>query len=292
MGYFVEEGDVTGPRFAWTRFNLALFGSGGEAFLHEEGELVELAEAVAFFEDAVTILSHAEEEGVVDFVHHAGGEEGFVVFRGEEGGGLIVVFLGALGLEFHVGGEAVVVDAVDEVLLGVLEAVELAEGEVDAVSVGEVFADVPEDVGELEGVAEGDGVVFCAVFIGSEEGEADEADGGGDAEGVLLEVFPGVEALGMEVHLAALDDVGEVFAGDLVAVADGEDIALEVDEAEGGVGLVGGEDVFPAFEAGGFLGEGEVEIVSEVIDDAAVGVEGDEVVTAVAGNAAEGKGEV
>jgi len=263
-----------------------------EAFLEEEGDFLRFGEAVALGEDLVVVGLHLDEEGLVDAVHDAGGEEGFEVFWREEVAGFLVEAQGAVGLEGHELLEAVIMALGGEVGFGDAEFCEFGEGEVDAVSVLEVFLDVAEDVGELEGVAEGDGVVSGALDISSEEGEADEADGGGDAVAVALEVFPGLEALGGEVHFAAFDDIDEVLAGDGVEVADGEDFPLEVGEAEGGVGLAGGEDVFPPGEAFFLLFEGEVEVVGEVIDDAAVGVEGDEVGAALGGDAAEGEGEI
>ena len=122
---------------------------------------------------------------MVDVAHDLGGAEGAAVGGGAEVRGLAEEILGAVGLEVHEGDEAVVVDAAEEVALGVVEAGEVGEREVDAAAVGEVLADVAEDVGELEGVAEGDGVVAGGVG-GAEDAEGDEADGAGDPVAVAL----------------------------------------------------------------------------------------------------------
>ena len=89
---------------------------------------------------------------MVEGAHDLGGHEGLAVVEGEGFEGITEEPVGALGLVAHHGDEAVVVCVGHEVGLGVIEAMKVFEGEVNASFVVEVFADIAEDVGELEGM--------------------------------------------------------------------------------------------------------------------------------------------
>jgi hypothetical protein len=253
---------------------------------------VQLAEAVAAVEDAEVVFTHFLEEGVVDAVHHAGGEEGFVILGREEGGRFGVEFFAAIGLEGHEGREAVIVDAGDEILFGVLKLAEVVEGNVNALSIRQVLADVAEDISKLEGIAEGDGVVVRSFGIGSEEGETNQADRRGDTIGVFLQVIPGVEALRLQVHLAAHDHISKIFRRDVVEISYFENITLEILQTKRGIACVIIKDRFPPGEAGFFFLDGKIEVIGEVIDDPAEGVEADEMLPPVGRDALEREGEV
>ncbi len=90
---------------------------------------------------------------------------------------------GAFNLEGDEAALGVVADFALEVVNGVAEALEIFQGEVDAVS-AEVFLDVPEDVGELHGEAEVDGVIPGPGVTVAENLHTDESDYGGDAVAV------------------------------------------------------------------------------------------------------------
>ncbi len=159
--------------------------------------------------------------------------------------------LGALHLEGDEASLRVVADFAFEFLLRVAEALEFFQRKVDAVA-GEVFLDVPQDVGELHGEAEVDGVFPGFRVAVAEYLETDETDDGGDPVAVEAEVFEGPVAVVGEVHLDAADKVLEVGLGDFVGL--------------GGVGE-GGEDgavrqaTVGRIEAGGELLEGGLLVV-------------------------------
>ena len=164
-------------------------------------------------------MAHPLQEGVVDASHDFGREEGAAFIGREEVLSFLKERFGAVGLEGHEGEEAAVVDAAEEVAFGVLEAGQVREGQVDTDSVGEVFADVADDVGELQGVAEGDGIL-AGCLGGTEDREGGESHGAGDAVVVFLEVLPSAEALRMKIRLAAVDNVVEKLRSDLPPIAD------------------------------------------------------------------------
>ncbi len=255
--------------------------------MREDGEFAPWGEAVAAVEDAEAVAAHLVEEPEVDGAHDFGGTEGAPVGGGEGVGGLGQEVFGAGGLEIHQGEEAIVVGVRHEVVRGVLEAGEVGEGEVDARVVREVLSDVTQDVGELKGVAEGDGVV-AAVGAGAEKWEGEEADGPGDAVGVLPEILHGFEALRGDVGFAAADDFEEEIRREAMAGAEVAHLGFE--GARGAARVREGR--FPCGEFLLFAGWGPFRVVRDVVDGTAEGVESDEVAAAVPRHAGQGEGEV
>ena len=72
-----------------------------------------------------------------------------------------------------------------------------------------VFARIAEDVGELQRLAEIDGVVAAGRVLVAEDFNAQEADDRRHSMAVEVQLLPGFVALRVEVHLAALDEFVE-----------------------------------------------------------------------------------
>ena len=201
---------------------------------------------------------------------------------------MIVKGFGAVVLTLHQRAEAVIVVVIEDLLFGDAEVAEVFEGEVDATGVAGVLADVAQDVGELEGVAEMEGVFLGVGMAVAEDFDADEADDGGDLVAVVEEFFEGLEAGASEVAGDAVDEFGEQSRGEVVFGGEGEDF---VEQGIGAGGTVQ-EGVFPGLELGFALGDGVGFFVGDVIDDAAEGVEGDHVPAAFGGEGEQGEGEI
>jgi hypothetical protein len=120
----------------------------------EEGsrEFFGFGEVGAMGEDVAVEVLDMGEEGFVDsadgFEHGVLGAAG----AGEAVGGGGVECGDAGDLKAHHGLELGGEVAVEEVVFGDMEAVEVVEGDVDAAA-GGVFGDIAEDVGELDGEA-------------------------------------------------------------------------------------------------------------------------------------------
>ncbi len=125
----------------------------------------------------------------------------------------------------------------------------------------------------MQGFAEVDGVVAAAGVLVAEDLDAEEADGGGDAEAVLLEGGEIGVAIGVEVHFAAANQLVKIVEGKAVLLDEGLEFAVD-DEGRGLAGAGEADVVAPVVERGaaGFGGDGFV--VGDIIDFAAEGVEG------------------
>lgn len=245
-------------------------------------------EADAFFEDFEVEVGDFFEDLGVNLSHHFGGDHGLAVGWGEVEFGLMVEGFGAVVLTLHEGAEAVIVVVIEDLLFGDAEVAEVFEGEVDAAGVAGVLADIAKDVGELEGVAEMEGVFLGVGMAVAEDFDADEADDGGDLVAVMEEFFEGLEAGAAEVAGDAVDEFGEEGGIEVVFGGEGEDF---VEEGIGAGGAVK-DGVFPGLELGFSLGDGVGFFVCDVVDDAAEGVEGDHVPAAFGGEGEEGEGEI
>ena len=106
------------------------------------------------------------EQGAVDFGHHEAGFLGSCVCGGQEGEGFVVHRLRAFGLELHEFREALAVAFCAEAeFVGFdFELLQLIHRQVDAAAL-RVFADIANDVGQLQGLAEFVGVL-CGALIG------------------------------------------------------------------------------------------------------------------------------
>jgi hypothetical protein len=231
----------------WNSFRVVLILR-PEAGLRQYPEFFEGGEPDAAREDVVVALFDAEEEAAVDFHEGPEGGAGVVVDEVEEGAGVVVVLAGAAALEAEEFAEfgGGLIEAVDA------EVAEFIGGEVNAMVV-EVFADIAEDIGELEG---------DAAFFGEESGagvgefedmDDGEADDTGDEVAVAVEVVEGFDLRAGEVAGDAIDHFMEEAVRDL--------------EALGGVGESGPEGVW-----GGVALEDEIEVVAPLVEGFGGGV--------------------
>ena len=121
---------------------------------------------------------------------------------------------GALHLEVHQAGEVGAGRRDGAVEPG--RAAELGEvlgGQVRTAVAG-VLANVPEDVGQLQGEAEGVGVLGGALGVRcarhrAEHAQREPADGAGDTAAVDLQLVPGLVGLAAHVHQHAVDQLVE-----------------------------------------------------------------------------------
>lgn len=98
-------------------------------------QLLQLPQSIAAVEDTEVVFAHFLEKRVVDAVHHPGRKKRLVIFGGEKVGGFLIELFTTIRLVGHEGDEAVIVNSVNEVLLGVLKATEVVERDIDAGSV-------------------------------------------------------------------------------------------------------------------------------------------------------------
>jgi len=112
---------------------------------------------------------------------------------------------GALYLVLHEAQEAVVDPASQQVLLTVAKTEEVLLGDIDAAPLG-VFVQVTQDVGELEGDAQIDGVFAGLALISmAEDMDADEAHRGGYQVAISPQLLEGGVALDGEVRYGEAD---------------------------------------------------------------------------------------
>ena len=102
---------------------------------------------MSFGEDIEIGADDFVEEAKIDGAHNFCGDHIFAIDGGEIGGGALVEGEGAIGFPVHEIEESWGAEALGEVIWGVGEAVEIFEGEIDALTVGEVLADIADDIG-------------------------------------------------------------------------------------------------------------------------------------------------
>ena len=116
-------------------------------------------------------------------------------------------------LKTHQFTERPVHDAIRQVVFGAAEATQLVLWNVDAVASG-VLLDVAEDVGQLHGETEVDGVgLDLRVLIVAEYPDAHQPDHRGYLVAIFTEVVEGLIPRDVEVHLHTGDDLIEVLPG-------------------------------------------------------------------------------
>ena len=144
------------------------------------------------------------QQGAVDAGHHQPRLLRAAVRRGQQGQGLVVQAVRTLGLKAHEGGEALGIHTVEDFVRLDVELLQLAHRQVDAPAPG-VFAHVADDVGELQRLAQGVGVVGGLLLRLAEDARRHFAHDAGHEVAVALQVGV-IEVTGlMQVHLAAFD---------------------------------------------------------------------------------------
>ena len=92
-------------------------------------------------------------------------------------------------------------------------------------SAGGVGADVAQDVGELERLAEMDGIIAARRIFVAENLDAQEADDGRDMVTILFQRLKVVVALDVQIHFAALDQIIEQVEAQVELSDDGLEFA-------------------------------------------------------------------
>ena len=126
----------------------------------ENEELAGRVKAHALFKDRVALIAQLFENLAVDLGHHPGGQQAVLILGRQQAFGLTVKAACAPVLQFHELNEALVMTTIEDFQLADAEVSQVFQRQVDAAVVAGVFSDVADDVGELEGVAEVDGVVY------------------------------------------------------------------------------------------------------------------------------------
>ncbi len=210
-----------------------------------------------------------------------------VIGRGDKRIGLFEKCLGAVRFEFHEFEEAVVVGAIFEVFLSEFELREIFERKIDA-AVRDIFADIAQDIGELQRLAESEGVVFGFFRLASKQADGNEAHGAGDFPDVVAEVIPCLKPLRFKIHQAAIDHRREEFGGNLMSVPQIGDFALQFS----GFLKPIVQPLLPLFEGGAALLFRDAFVIRKVVHGAAVGVEHHRVVALFLGQDFESEREV
>ncbi len=191
----------------------------GEPAFEGDPELVWERHPVPTLEDAEVVQLHLFQQAVVDQVHCFGGEERGSVIRVEVHASRVVEGAGTLGFEAHQFEEAFVVALCDEVLFRVPEALQVFLWQVDVAPVL-VWLDVAEDIGQLQGVSEVDGVLACLRVLVAEDFNADQPNAAGNAVAVVLQLVESAVSALEEIALEAIEQEQEVLLRELEALDD------------------------------------------------------------------------
>jgi len=103
-----------------------------ETLLQEKGYLLELAQTIAPVKDAEVVGAHLLKQGVINAVHHPGGQQRLIILGGKKLRGLGVKFFATIRLVIHKRDKAAIIHSPDEITLGVLEAAQVMKRHVDA----------------------------------------------------------------------------------------------------------------------------------------------------------------
>ena len=195
----------------------------------------------------------------------------FSVGLGELGDGLAVCLLCAFKLELHQGGEFGGALCGENLCFGYAEAGKLVLRQVDSFHAC-VFADIADDVGQLEGEAQCFGVLQGALVGVAEDAGNQPPDYACDAVAIVLQVVKGGVAVVVQVHFHAADDVGKFAFGQPENGDDGAQ-GLVGGVFGHGVGPEGFCQILPPPCQGGAGDGGVAVVVGDVFQFAAEGVE-------------------
>ena len=174
-------------------------------------------------EDVVTIPLDAAQRLEVHGPHDLGRHQpaAILVWPGQDGA--LIKIARACALERHQAAHRFGHDAFRQIVHVTAVRGKVLERQIHAAS-REVVGDVAQDVRELEGDAEVDGVIPGPVVPAAEDPDADETHRRGDAAAILVEIGERLVARGVEVHRDAVDDIVER----LTRQVEGRDEGLEV----------------------------------------------------------------
>src|SRR5574343_1825789 len=134
------------------------------------------------------------------------------VDRRQLGKGLLVILLRPLVLEFHQGSEIVRITGVQNIGSRDVELLEFVHRNVDAATPG-IFADIADDVGQLESHAKIVGVLLCLSILIAKDLGSQQSDNAGDAVAIERQALE-IQISGLrEIHLHTVDDLQQLLLG-------------------------------------------------------------------------------
>lgn len=175
------------------------------------------------------IVDHVFQDILVDGMHRLRGGECLSVCGGKRGvvlGGFLVECDGFQCLSMHQVDKGLIVYASGKFLRGITKAEEIFFREIDAFFFFPVFADITQDVRDLESMPQRDGVGSCFRAC-AEECRTDNADTGGDLVSIAEQIIKGAAGGGSHVRSATIDDAYHGIEVDVVSVNELEDFFLK-----------------------------------------------------------------
>jgi hypothetical protein len=146
-------------------------------------ELFEARKSESFLEDGKILLLESVEDFPVNGLHDAGGEEGFEVHLRRDGCGEACARAG--GLVVHEGQKARAGACGENLFLGDTKLLKGIQRQINPPLAG-VFAHIPQDICELQGVAELDGIALAFGGAAAEDFNGNKTNGAGDAPTVFF----------------------------------------------------------------------------------------------------------
>ena len=101
-----------------------------------------------------------------------------------------------------------------KIILGNRESPTLLLGKIDTAVGGEIVGYITENIRQLKGKAEGDGVVGGGPSLAGKNINGDKTDGGGDPVAVFSKVFERFVAILSKIHFDSCNNLEEGFGRD------------------------------------------------------------------------------
>ena len=101
-----------------------------------------------------------------------------------------------------------------KIILGHRESLTLLLGKIDTAVGGEIVGYITENIRQLKGKAEGDGVVGGGPSLAGKNINGDKTDGGGDPVAVFSKVFERFVAILSKIHFDSCNNLEEGFGRD------------------------------------------------------------------------------
>src|SRR3989441_156559 len=232
-------------------------------------ELLEARNRDAALEHPELPAFDASQQPQIDGPHDLCGQEALPVGFGKETGRALKVQMGPRRLPPHERQEGRRALPPEELRFAVSAGGDLVQRDVDSPAQG-VHLEVTEDVRELQGDAEVDGIVAAAGVAASEDRQTDETDGRGDAAAVDAQLVEVAVARLPQVHRHPVEEILER-------------LPRNIEAADADLKIPGHGEVRSAAVAAGDLLAGRVEadlrprriersLVRPIVDDPAEGV--------------------
>src|SRR5256712_4711312 len=204
-------------------------------------ELLEARDRDAALEHPELAAFDASQQPQIDGPHDLRSQEALPVGLGKESGRALKVPVGPRRLPPHESQEGRRALPLEELRLAVSARGDLVERHVDSPAQG-VRLEVAEDVRELQGDAEVDGIVAAPYVAASEDRQADETDGRGDAAAVDAQLVEVPVARPPQVHRHPVEEILERLPRNIEAADAGLKVA---GHGEAGRAAVAAGDLLP-----------------------------------------------